>query len=318
MSSYLLRKLASFVPTLLVLMLITFIMLRAAPGNFAYASLRDQPTITPQMVHQAEVRYGLNKPLPVQFVQWLGGILHGDLDKSFYYSSSVWSVITKRLPTTIELVVGASLIGLPVGLLLGIVSATMRDTAVDYAARMVVLTGITLPNFVLGIILLYVLLTRFHYSPSLQYSAFIGHPGANLKEFVWPVALLAIPMGASVARLTRSQLLEVLREDYVRTAKAKGLSRLVILRRHVMRNALSPILGLIASVVGLLLSGTVVVEVLFSLPGIGSGLLLGVQNRDYPLVEGIVLILAFAFLCISFFLDVLYAWLDPRVQYSRG
>ncbi len=194
------------------------------------------------------------------------------------------------------------------------ISAVTRNSPVDYLARAIVLTGVTVPNFIIGIVVLYILLSRFHYTPPLQFAAFRVDPSSNLQQFVRPVAILAVSPTASIARLTRSQMLEVMGEDYVRTARAKGLGGGTVLRRHVLRNALPPIFGLLASIVGLLLSGTVIVEVLFSLPGIGSALLLGVQNRDYPLVQGIVLLLGVAFILISSVLDVSIAWIDPRTR----
>ena len=317
MARYLIGKLGSSLPSLFLLAVVTFALLRAAPGNFAYAALRDAPTITPQLLHDTEVKYGLDKPVLVQFGNWFGSLLKGDLGRSFYFNQSVWSVLRQRLPVTLELMIGASIIALPLGIATGMLSAITRNSIFDYILRLLVLTGVVLPLFIVAIIILYILLDKFHYSPPLRYTSIISSPSQNIKQFVWPVLLLAVAPCASVSRLSRSQFLEVLREDYVRTARAKGLREYHVLTRHVLKNALPPIFGLVASILGLLISGTVIAEVIFALPGIGSALLLGIQNRDYPLVQGIVLLIGVTFILISTGLDVAIGWLDPRTREAR-
>jgi peptide/nickel transport system permease protein len=213
--------------------------------------------------------------------------------------------------------IGALAVAIPAGLALGVLSATRRNSPLDYLARGTAIAGICTPQFVLGIIILFILLRFFNYSPPFSYASLFEDPSTNLQQFLWPVLILALGPMAAISRLTRSQMLEVLREDYVRTAVAKGLSPRLVIFRHALRNALPPVIALIASTVGTLIGGAVVVERLFSLPGIGMGLISGVAYYDYPLVQGIVLMVGVGFIIVSLVLDIIVGWLDPRIRATR-
>ncbi len=314
MAIYLIRKAGSLIPALFILTTFTFIMLRLTPGNFADAALRDVVEVTPEMQRDVEMRYGLDKSPIEQYGLWMAGMIRGDLGDSFYFRQPVTEVVWARLPVTLELMLGAVLVAVPLGILTGVISALRRNSLTDYGLRLLVLTGGTVPNFVIGIALIYVLLTRFSYTPPLQFIRFTEAPLENLGQFSWAVMILALRPLASISRLTRSQVLEVLNEDYVRTATAKGLNRRAVVWRHVLPNAMTPVFGLMVTVIGSLVAGTVIVELLFSLPGMGRGLLLAIQNRDYPLVQGLVLLFGSLFVVMSLMLDIVVARIDPRIR----
>ena len=299
---------------LALLAVVVFSLLRASPGSFAYAALASEPRITEEMVKNLERQYGLDKPIVVQLGRFARELSSGDLGNSFYFRSPVSEIIAARMRITIELMTGALLLAIPAGILLGVISATRRNSLIDYAARGMAITGICTPQFVLGIIVLFVLLRFFNYSPPFSYASLFEDPSTNLQQFLWPVIILALGPTAAISRLTRSQMLEVLREDYVRTATAKGLPPRVVIVRHALRNALPPVVALIASTVGTLIGGAVVVERLFSLPGMGMALISGVAYYDYPLVQGIVLFVGLGFVVVSLALDIFVGWLDPRIR----
>ena len=309
-----LRRALSSITALAVLGVVIFLLLRATPGNFAYAALAAEPEITEKMIRDVEHEYGLDRSIPAQFVAWTGDIASGNLGDSFYFRKPVADMIMGRIGISLELMVGALGLSIPAGVTLGIVSAVRRNSFIDYLARGTAIAGIGMPQFVLGIIVLFVLLRFFAYSPPFAYTAFVDDPKANLQQFFWPVLILAVGPTASISRLTRSQMLEVLREDYIRTAMAKGLRPRAVIMRHALRNALSPVLALIATIIGALVGGAVVIERLFSLPGMGTALVSGVNYHDYPLVQGIVLFVGLGFIVTSLTLDVCVGWLDPRVR----
>lgn len=300
--------------SLALLGLVIFALLRAAPGNFAYAALAAEPNITEKMIKDVEREYGLDQPLPVQLGLWVGDLLTGDLGRSFYFRKPVSEIIASRIGISFELMVGALTVAIPAGVMLGVFSAIRRNSFMDYAARATAIAGICTPQFVMGIVLLFVLLRFFRYSPPFSFAPLFERPGENLQQVLWPVIILAFGPMASISRLTRSQMLEVLREDYIRTATAKGLRPSAVIMRHALRNALPPVLALIASIIGALVGGAVVVERLFSLPGMGTALVAGVNYHDYPLVQGIVLFVGLGFILVSFTLDIAVAWFDPRVR----
>ena len=299
---------------LALLSVVVFSLLRASPGSFAYAALASEPRITEEMVKNLERQYGLDKPIVVQLGRFARELSSGDLGNSFYFRSPVSEIIAARMRITIELMTGALLLAIPAGILLGVISATRRNSLIDYAARGMAITGICTPQFVLGIIVLFVLLRFFNYSPPFSYASLFEDPSTNLQQFLWPVIILALGPTAAISRLTRSQMLEVLREDYVRSATAIGLPPRVVIVRHALRNALPPVVALIASTVGTLIGGAVVVERLFSLPGMGMALISGVAYYDYPLVQGIVLFVGLGFVVVSLALDIFVGWLDPRIR----
>lgn len=308
------RRAMSSAVSLALLGLVIFGLLRAAPGNFAHAALAAEPNVTQKMIDDVEREYGLDQPLPIQLGLWARDLLTGNLGRSFYYRKPVSQIIAGRIGISFELMVGALGFAIPAGVTLGVLSAVRRNSLMDYAARGTAIAGICTPQFVMGIVLLFVLLRFFHYSPPFMFAPLFERPGENLQQVLWPVIILAFGPMASISRLTRSQMLEVLREDYIRTASAKGLRPRVVIMRHALRNALPPVLALVASIVGALVGGAVVVERLFSLPGMGTALVTGVNHRDYPLVQGIVLFVGLGFIVVSLALDIAVAWLDPRVK----
>ncbi|MEI7924920.1 MAG: ABC transporter permease [Chloroflexota bacterium] len=314
MIQLLIRRLLSSIVALLVLAVAIFSLLRAAPGNFAHSALSAEPKITEEMIKEVEHQYGLDAPIPVQLGRFANELIRGDLGRSFYFRTQVSSIIRSRIAISFELMIGALALAVPLGVTLGVISATNRNTPIDYAARVTAIAGICTPQFVLGIVILFVLLRFFDYSPPFSYASLFEEPSVNLQQFLWPVLILALGPMAAISRLTRSQMLEVLREDYVRTATAKGLTNRAVIMRHALRNALPPVIALIASTVGALIGGAVVVERLFSLPGIGMALISGVAYHDYPLVQGIVLLVGTSFIVVSLTLDVVVGWLDPRIR----
>ena len=261
-------------------------------------------------------RYGLNDSWPVQYVRWMGGILQGNLGTSFRTGQEILPLLATRLPTTLELAFLSVLLSSAIAIPLGVISALSRNGWTDFTARLLGLIGLSIPNFWLATILILVASFQFRWSPALIYVSPTQDLLANLQQMLLPTISLAVFLTAIVMRMTRSTVLEVLGEDFVRTARAKGLGERVVLMRHVLRNALIPVVTIIGLQAGTLLGGVVVIEQLFGLPGLGWTLLNGIYQRDYPVVQGTVLFFALVFALTNLLVDLTYAQLDPRIKYG--
>jgi peptide/nickel transport system permease protein len=314
MTCIVLRRLLSALPILLIVSLITFAMIHLIPGDpaAAIAGL----SATPDQIANIRHDLGLDQPLATQFVRWYANLLHGDLGRSLLLGQPVLQATLYRLPVTIGLSLYALVITLVIGLVTGVLAALRQNTWVDQAAMMFAMIGISLPNFYLGLLMIILFAVDLGWLPSGGYVPLWDNPLSWLAGMTMPAVSLALLLAGLLARITRSTMLEVLRQDYIRTARAKGLPRRLVVVKHALANALIPIVTVIGIIVSLLISGAVVTETLFSIPGIGQLLTQAVLNRDYPMVQGGLLIVTALLVLVNIGVDVVYAFLDPRVRYD--
>lgn len=305
-------RVVALVPVLLGIAVISFFMMRLVPGDVVDVMLGDQND--PQVAAELRAFFGLNRSLPDQFLSWFGGLLHGDLGQSLRTGRPVTTEIFDRFPATLELTVGALIVSVVIAIPVGVISATRRNSATDLGARLIALVGLSLPNFWLGILLIMVFSVYLRVLPSGGYTPLTANIGDNLKFLLMPMLTLGTALAAITMRMTRSSLLEVMRQDYMRTARAKGLTESAVTYKHGLRNALIPVITVIGIQTGRLLGGTVVVEQVFSWPGVGSLVVRAISQRDYPLVQGTVIFLAFFFVLMNLVVDLSYAYLDPRLR----
>ncbi len=306
MGAYVLRRLALAVPTLVGVTVVVFALIRLVPGDPARLVLGLQAS--EEEVQRLRVQLGLDQPLPVQYVRFLGRLLQGDLGRSVVTGEPVAREIAARLPATVQLAVASTLVATAVGVAAGVVSATRQYSWLDYLVMTVALAGISLPVFWLGLMLMLLFSVHLRWLPAGGY----GTPA----HLVLPTVTLAAFSVAIIARMTRSSLLEVLHQDYVRTAWAKGLSSRAVVLRHALKNALIPVVTVIGLQFGGLLGGAILTETVFAWPGMGRLLVGAIVARDYPVVQGAVLVFAALFTLVNLAVDVLYAYVDPRIHYG--
>jgi peptide/nickel transport system permease protein len=316
-TAYLLKRVLSLPLTLLGVSVVTFLFLRLIPGDAITARLGTSTALSAEQVSRMRSFYGLDQPLYLQYVSWLGSLLRGDAGYSVRTGQPVASEIAARLPITIELAVAAAIVALALGLPLGLTSALRPNTGVDLLARGFGLLGLALPNFWLGTLAILLFARYLHWMPNTGgYVDFLADPAANLRFLIFPAVTLGVAMAAVVMRTTRSAMLDVLGADYIRTAHAKGLQARLILERHALKNGLIVVVTILGIQVGYLLGGAVVVEEVFSLPGLGRMLLGAINQRDYALVQAGVLVIATLFVAANAVVDVLYGFLDPRIRFT--
>lgn len=317
MSKYVVRRVLYSIPTVVLLSLVVFSAVRVLPGDVVLANLAESGFIPSEEQLEAIRRdLGLNEPFAKQYMVWLGQLVHGDLGDSLASGQSISSMFRQAMSVSIELGILAILVSLAVSVPLGVLAAVYRNTPVDYISRVVAVGGVSVPSFVLGMVVLLVGVRWFGSSPPTRYTPLQNDPVANLKQFIIPALILGYELAASVTRMTRSTVLEVLHEDYVRTAYAKGLMQQVVLVRHVLRNALIPVVTVVGLQVAVLFGGVVIIESVFSLPGVGQMLVKAVTRRDYPVVQATVLIAGLAVIIANLLVDLVYAYLDPRIRYG--
>ncbi|HZF74511.1 MAG TPA: ABC transporter permease [Acetobacteraceae bacterium] len=309
-----LRRVAGAVPVLLIVSLITFGLMRLIPGDPAAAMAG--LSATQRDIAQLRTDLGLDQPVLMQMFRWYGGLLQGDLGRSILLGKPVVEATLERLPVTIGLSLYALVLTLLFGVLAGIVAALRQNTWVDQFAMMLAMVGISVPNFFLGLLMIIVFAVKLGWLPTGGYVAFTENPAEWLRSITMPAVSLALLQAGLLARITRSTMLEVLRQDYIRTARAKGLPERQVVFKHALANALIPIVTVVGIIVSLLLSGAVVTEALFSIPGIGQLLTQAVLSRDYPMVQGGLLIVTAFLLLVNILVDILYAAIDPRVRYE--
>ncbi len=314
MQRYLIKRLAAMTLNLFIIMVLIFLALQIVPGDAA-ASILGQDT-TPEQLEAFKEKFGLNDPVHVQFLNWFGSLLQGDLGTSFRSGINVTDEFMRRLPVTMEIVVLGFFFATVMGLGFGIISALRQDSAADYSVRVFAVLGLSVPNFFLITLLLIIPAKLWGYAPPFGSVSFLGDPIANLKLFVPPVFLVAIASAASVMRLTRSSFLEVMRQDYVRTAYAKGLNERTVIMRHQMKNALGPVITLSGIQIANLLSGTIIVEQIMGIPGLGRWSLEAIQAADYPVVMAFTIYVAVVVMVVNLIIDLAYGLLDPRIRYS--
>jgi peptide/nickel transport system permease protein len=317
---YVTRRLLLFVPTLVGASLLIFIVLRVVPGDIAeilvYQTGSEASSVQQKQIRQIRAELGLDRPVLVQYAWWLGSALRGDFGQSYTQRRPVAEILAERVPRSLELAVLTILIAVAWAVPLGIVSAARQNSWADYLVRLLSLSGLSLPIFFTGVLTLYLLVRFFQWLPPLEFVELWRSPVENLKQLLWPALVQAYYISAPITRLTRSQLLEVIRQDYVRTARAKGLAERAVVYRHALANSLLPVVTFLGWWGGRLLGGIVIVEIIFSVPGMGSALAQAVSQRDYPTVQALVFVMAVVFLAINLLVDLLYAWLDPRIRYA--
>ena len=316
MTRYLAQRLLTFIPTILGISILVFGAVRLIPGDQITAALGTEAgMLTDRQREVMEAYYGIDQPLLTQYFRWLGNLAQGNLGISTRHGP-ILETILKRLPLTLELALLSLSIALIIGMPMGILSALKHNSLLDLGGRIFSMIGLAVPNFVLGAILIYVLSVVFKYLPnSGNYTNFTENPLLNLRQLAFPAFTLGTSFAASVMRMTRSSVLEVRNEAYVQTARSKGLPSGIITRRHVLRNALIPVVTLIGIEFGYLLGGAFIVEHLFSLPGIGRIAVYSIGQREYALIQGITLFVALTFVCMNLLVDVIYVALDPRISY---
>lgn len=314
MTRYVVRRLLLMVPVALLVTLIVFLLLRLSPGDpvLAYAGEERDP----ESLAQIRRSLGLDQPLPVQYVAWLGRALQGDLGRSIRTRQPVAEAIVERLPATLELGVAAVLLSVSVALVVGTLSALKRNSALDLLATGFTLGGVSLPNFFLGLVLILVFALALRLLPPGGYVPFAEDPLGNLRRLILPAITLATASLAVNVRQVRSALLDVLTQDYIRTARAKGLGEALVIWRHALKNALIPVVTLVGLQVGAIIEGAVITETIFFWPGVGRLAVESIAGRDYPVVQAIVLISALSFMLSTLVVDLLYAWLDPRISFG--
>src|SRR2546426_1731375 len=302
--------------TLLGLTLLVFLMLRLIPGTVVEQMIGADAIVSPAMVAELKRFFGLDQPWWLQYSRWLGALAHGDLGTSWRTGKPVAALILERLPVTVELAVVAVPFALLLGIPAGIVSAARRDHAVDNVTRIGALLGLSVPVFWQGTMLILFFSIYLRWMPPVMWVDFFTDPRRNLTIMVLPALCLGTASAANIARTTRAGMLDVLRSEYIRTASAKGLSQRLVILKHALKNALIPIVTVAGLQVGILLGGTVVVEEVFTLPGVGRLVLRSIYQREYPLTQSTILFIAVMFMTINLVVDLLYGVLDPRIRYS--
>jgi peptide/nickel transport system permease protein len=319
MQQYLMRRLLLYVPTLILASMGIFAIMRVLPGDVALIILGGEESSPSAMEQLDSLRkeLGLLDPLPVQYGNWMWSMVNGDFGgRSILDREPLPQIIARRLPVTLQLTLYTVILGWFISVPLGLIAAVYQNKWPDYIIRVTTLAGHALPSFWLALVLLLIMLIYFRWTPPLFYTDLWDDPWNHIKKMIWPALVLAWGFSSYLTRVTRSNVLEVLRQDYVRTARSKGLTETVVVMRHALRNALIPVITLGGLQLVGLLSGTVILETIFSLPGIGQGVVLAATERDYPVIQSLVLLLVFVMLSLNLIVDMIYAFVDPRISYG--
>jgi peptide/nickel transport system permease protein len=307
MYAYLVRRLLSTIPVLFGVLLLVFSMLHLVPGDPVKMMLGEFQT-SPEQIAKLQSQLHLNEPLPQQFGRYVWNAMHGDLGTSIRSNKPVTQEIMDNLPSTLELALAGLLIAGMLGITLGVLAAVKQYSWLDVGSMLVALIGISMPSFWLGLL--------FIFAFSLRFRLFPATGGGDLKHLILPAVTLGLGAAAIIARLTRSSMLEVMRHEYVTTARAKGIKESRVIIRHALKNALIPVVTIFGLQFGQLLAGTVVIETVFGRPGIGRLIVDAILNKDFPLVQGIVLVVAVSYVIVNLLVDLVYAFLDPRIRYE--
>ena len=304
------------IPTLLGVAILIFFLLRIMPGDIVEVMLLGEGGAVPQHVIEAErVRLGLDQPIYVQFFKWMAGVVQGDFGYSMWTGKPVAYEIGIRFELSLQVALMATVLAVLIALPLGTLSAIFKDTWIDYTVRVISIAGLAIPSFWLGMIIILLLLTFFSWHPPLTFTPLLENPAANLSQLIWPALAVGYRYSAVATRMTRSSILEVLQEDYIRTARAKGVLERLVVSRHAMRNAMLPVVTVIGLEFAFLIGGLVVTEQVFNLNGIGKLFVEATARGDYTMVQALVLLVATFFIVVNFLVDLMYAALDPRIRY---
>jgi peptide/nickel transport system permease protein len=312
---YVIRRLLLVIPTLVGVAVAVFFLIRVMPGDVVVVKLRaDGAAISEEAIQAERKRLGLDKPLYAQFVDYMVGLTRLDLGKSLWTGDSVAKEIALRMPVSFQIAIMAALIAVALAVPLGTISALYRDTWIDHGVRMIAVSGLAIPSFWLGMLIILSLLSLFSWLPKIGYVPLWEDPIANLSVTIWPAVSVGYRYAAVATRMMRSSLLEVMREDYIRTARAKGVWTRLIMRRHALRNAMLPVVTVVGLEFAFLIGGLVVTEQVFNINGIGKLFVDATARGDFNLIQGLVLLIATIFIVVNLIVDLLYAWLDPRIR----
>ena len=314
---YIIRRLLLVIPTLIGVAIAVFFLIRVMRGDIVVTKLRAEgANVSEEMIQAERKRLGLDRPLYVQFADYMVGLAHFDLGKSLWTGESVNKEIALRVPVSFQIAIMASIIAVLIAIPLGTISALYRDTWIDHSVRVLAVSGLAIPSFWLGMLIILTLLALFNWLPKIGYVSLWQDPIANLSVTIWPAISVGYRYAAVATRMMRSALLEVMREDYIRTARAKGVWTRLIMRRHALRNALLPVVTVIGLEFAFLIGGLVVTEQVFNINGIGKLFVDATTRGDFNLIQGLVLFIATMFIFVNLIVDLLYAWLDPRIRLS--
>jgi peptide/nickel transport system permease protein len=316
MLRYTIHRLLLMIPTLFGVAVLVFVLLRMMPGDIVELRvLAEGGRVDPEAIALERARLGLDKPMWAQFFDWITGMFVGDFGISMWTGRPVITEIASRLELSLQVAIMATILAITIAIPLGTLSALFKDTWIDHTIRVFAIAGLAVPSFWLGMIIILLLLTYFHWHPPITFTPFFENPWQNLSLLIWPALAVGYRYSAVATRMMRSTLLEVLQEDYIRTARAKGVFERLVVIRHGMRNALLPVVTVIGLEFAFLIGGLVVTEQVFNLNGIGKLFVQAVARSDFTMVQALVLLVAIFFIMVNFVIDLLYAWLDPRIRY---
>ncbi len=316
MVRYIAQRLVSLVPVLIGISLVTFFLIRLVPGDVVDLMLGNETMLDEGRRQELRRVFGLDEPIYVQYITWAGDVVRGDLGTSLRTGQSVRGEIFKKMPVTLELTVFSVVIALLIAIPTGIIAAVRAGSPAEAAAQGISLLGLSIPNFWLGTLLILVTSRYFHWFPAANYVSFVDDPWKNVQIFILPAIALGAALAAITMRMMRSSLLEVLKREYITTARAKGLANGAVISRHAIRNAMIPVITVVGIQIGRLLGGAIIIEELFNLPGMGRLAIDAIEQRDYPMIQGVVLVTTVAFVLINLAVDILYSYIDPRIRYS--
>ncbi len=316
MRTYVLTRLMIAILTLLGMSIVIFVLMRIAPGDIVDIIFASAGYVDPVAKAEIQKELGLDQPITTQYARWLAEILRGDLGKSYRYDIPAWQVVRPRIPVTVELAILAMLVATLLGVPTGVISAVRQDRWIDYVMRVVSLAGLSMPSFWLGMVIILLLVWSLGWIPALTYVSPFRDLKAHLLQFLFPALAVGYRSSALIMRITRSSLLEVMREDYIRTAYAKGQRERVVIWRHALTNAFLPVITVLGIEFAFLVGGLVVTETVFNLPGVARFLVDAILWRDYPVVQNLVMFIAVVVILANLAVDLLYGWLDPRVRYG--
>jgi peptide/nickel transport system permease protein len=315
-TKYLIKRFLLMLPTLFGVALVTFVLIRVIPGDVVELRYSgDSGSVSQEIIDRERTRIGLDQPIWRQFLTWMAGVVRLDFGTSMWTGAPIWEEIKLRFALSLQVAIMATIVAVVLAIPLGVLSALKQDTWIDYSVRIFSIAGLAMPSFWLGIVLILVMLVVFKWLPPMVYTPFWVSPTQNLAQLIWPALAVGYRYSAVATRMTRSAMLEVLREDYIRTARAKGLMQKLILSRHALKNAMLPVLTVVALEFAFLIGGLVVTEQVFNLNGIGLLFVQAVAHRDYTLLQALIMLVAGSFIIVNFLMDIAYAWLDPRIRY---
>jgi peptide/nickel transport system permease protein len=318
MWQYVTKRVLLMIPTLIGAALVIFLLMNIVPGDIALLVIGgDQGgDINPRELAKLREQLGLDRPLHVQFFSWLWDVVRLDFGKSLWTGAPIMEEIMIRLPLSLEVAILATIVSTIIAIPLGTIAAIRQDTWVDYVVRVVSIGGLAIPSFWTGILIILFLVIFFEWGPPLEFASITEDPWENFKQLVWPIVSVGYRNAAVTTRMTRSTILEVMREDYIRTAWSKGLRERVVVTKHALKNAMLPVITIIGTEVAFLIGGLVVTETVFTLNGVGRFMVDAIAHRDIPVVQTLVLLIAFTFVFVNLLTDLLYAWFDPRISYK--